>query len=1000
MGKFTFNGKSSESLGLVIQTPPTYTFPDRDMTSSHVPGRNGDLYIDNNCYKNVERAYSLAKGYAAGSSYIDNAEEILSWLTSAKGKYVKLTDTYDPLVYRLALFNMSGSFTDIWNGALTIPVSFICKPQRFLISGDTPVTTSGATAEIENEYGYPSKPIISVSGLSTAISNVDDILILSVYNDNDDIVSSISITKPSGDQSMYNILQIDSENETCIDGNQNDVSYYVGLNGKPFPYLDSGDNTIEVAKYTIDIYSGTTEETGHYIPTYTKLLNDALAETDGIVTSAYKPKDVLIEAQQTKVKVRSYESLINSLLERYPANSVQSLAMEQAKSYTVQSFNDLMNQYGQSFTFTGTIGENSAWPDWLNPVGNPDDSTYELYVPADDSLVDEEYKCGYYLVKSKDKKLKYKGPGTKITDVNASSIITIYFYPAKLSLTYTVDSSVVDAASFNTQKDIHGLYIYQTQFYADTNVVDAETFAEEMYIHGSLYKYVNGNYILVNVYDSTISEYYYGISSYNRVYNYIDDISTYYYVSYRTPNYNLDIGYSDMPSWLKLEIEYETSDDHSPKSISFVVNDVGYYWKDKDKLFGKAKWEKYDTTGIGTALNTLSWNNSKLAFVSTNGLTTSTTTAYTYYHIYNMPEYEDITAVSTNEDGERITTIVAKVHFTVQDISSIPQNYSRVSIFTKEAGYYAYQVNGDGKLNWRQKNAGEQIISINGTDSFDIYYLENEPTYANEEGWPTDIIDPTPIKRGGDSFRPEQITFKVLVAAKYRYSLNEDGSLWSEWQNRAANTQITFSQSDIKDYQDQFYLAKINVEPEELDFDRMYLDAEGEQIEKPSWLNVKCYADKTLQTELTAAEYRALEDKTGVVLRYTTGTTTDQGYYKWDNNDIWMYKEGANIDLLVSNYADETLFYYLHELPEYDNYDHFAVSVSTDTIGNPSLITFTTTTRGYYRVNNGSDWKDYKVGDILAQAKVGENTTIRYLDPTDETLANLAITITPRWWML
>ena len=48
MGNFKFNGTSSEDLGLVIQTPPTYSFPERELETVHVPGRNGDLIIDKN----------------------------------------------------------------------------------------------------------------------------------------------------------------------------------------------------------------------------------------------------------------------------------------------------------------------------------------------------------------------------------------------------------------------------------------------------------------------------------------------------------------------------------------------------------------------------------------------------------------------------------------------------------------------------------------------------------------------------------------------------------------------------------------------------------------------------------------------------------------------------------------------------------------------------------------------------------------------------------------
>ena len=47
MGIFKFKDKTSEDFGLVVQTPPTYSYPERDVTITHIPGRDGDIIIDN-----------------------------------------------------------------------------------------------------------------------------------------------------------------------------------------------------------------------------------------------------------------------------------------------------------------------------------------------------------------------------------------------------------------------------------------------------------------------------------------------------------------------------------------------------------------------------------------------------------------------------------------------------------------------------------------------------------------------------------------------------------------------------------------------------------------------------------------------------------------------------------------------------------------------------------------------------------------------------------------
>ena len=133
--KLVWNGISSLDLGLVIQSPPAYQYPDKDVTSTHIPGRNGDVITDNGSYKNITRTYSLGVGFKPGTDFISNSQDIVKWLTSDRG-YRRLEDDYDPTVYRLAKYSSGGSFTNICHGAISFSVDFDCKPQRFLKSGE------------------------------------------------------------------------------------------------------------------------------------------------------------------------------------------------------------------------------------------------------------------------------------------------------------------------------------------------------------------------------------------------------------------------------------------------------------------------------------------------------------------------------------------------------------------------------------------------------------------------------------------------------------------------------------------------------------------------------------------------------------------------------------------------------------------------------------------------------------------------------------------------
>ena len=51
MKTFTFNGKTSDELGLVIKNMPPVPRAERDITSLAISGKNGSLHIDNNSWK-------------------------------------------------------------------------------------------------------------------------------------------------------------------------------------------------------------------------------------------------------------------------------------------------------------------------------------------------------------------------------------------------------------------------------------------------------------------------------------------------------------------------------------------------------------------------------------------------------------------------------------------------------------------------------------------------------------------------------------------------------------------------------------------------------------------------------------------------------------------------------------------------------------------------------------------------------------------------------------
>lgn len=105
--------------------------PSRDVTQIHVPGRNGDILVDNGGWNNVDVTYSSC---CILSNFRENAAKLRGYLLANPG-YHELTDPYNPDEVRYAEFRGPFTpevFTAKGNNAGMFDLTFNCKPQRFL----------------------------------------------------------------------------------------------------------------------------------------------------------------------------------------------------------------------------------------------------------------------------------------------------------------------------------------------------------------------------------------------------------------------------------------------------------------------------------------------------------------------------------------------------------------------------------------------------------------------------------------------------------------------------------------------------------------------------------------------------------------------------------------------------------------------------------------------------------------------------------------------------
>lgn len=216
MGTIIFNGKSSEDFHILVEHPPGYEFPQKDYSVVHVPGRNGDLISFNGSYRNVPRKYEIAI-VAENDEFSRYAGQIVNWLHSGEG-YSRLEDSYEPDYFRLAYYEENNTVENILNGAGRAIVKFICKPQRFLKSGEqSKLFTAGTT--ILNPTSNITKPLLKVYGTDGTVT-----------------IGSVTFSLTGVSSYIY----VDCDIEDAYKDGQNENSKMTGQ----FPYFSKGANSV------------------------------------------------------------------------------------------------------------------------------------------------------------------------------------------------------------------------------------------------------------------------------------------------------------------------------------------------------------------------------------------------------------------------------------------------------------------------------------------------------------------------------------------------------------------------------------------------------------------------------------------------------------------------------------------------------------------------------------------------------------------------------------
>lgn len=166
---FTYDGESSRNYDVYLTGDGVFNAPERAVEMVEIPGRNGNYALDQGKFNNISVTYKAGIVDYSESNFADKVSAVRNWLCSKVG-YKRLSDDYNPNEYRMAVFKSGVNIEheDLRTG--TFEITFECKPQRWLTSGETAVAVSSGDT-ITNPTLYGAKPLLKIVGYGDLLFN-------------------------------------------------------------------------------------------------------------------------------------------------------------------------------------------------------------------------------------------------------------------------------------------------------------------------------------------------------------------------------------------------------------------------------------------------------------------------------------------------------------------------------------------------------------------------------------------------------------------------------------------------------------------------------------------------------------------------------------------------------------------------------------------------------------------------------------------------------------
>ena len=226
------NGRNLMDFGVYLFGNIPHVFPERDVEVISVPGRTGDLTIDHGRWKNVRVTYQFVM-LGDGDKRIN---DLMAFLLTQNG-YMRIEDSRETDYYR------EGRLVEMpnWRAAIEagiVKLTFDCKPQKWLVSGDRfMVCAHGTGYVVDNDYtngdgffnptAYASEPLFVVELRDSSYSGE-----ITIKDEMNNVTSKFTVSGTTAP------IYIDSQTKLVYKANGDIRHDYVTFNTGSFPIFE------------------------------------------------------------------------------------------------------------------------------------------------------------------------------------------------------------------------------------------------------------------------------------------------------------------------------------------------------------------------------------------------------------------------------------------------------------------------------------------------------------------------------------------------------------------------------------------------------------------------------------------------------------------------------------------------------------------------------------------------------------------------------------------